>query len=152
MQRIGCFGPDISIELRHIASRPKIGRLIIEQECCSAQYGVVAIPKKLRLAAGRADPHADDVGLFRRRRDKGVPLLVVEIGLPVNKQLLGLVAMRLGVGLQHKGEQVLRRGRLEMKLVVSGLPRSIGAAEYDTVSLIEKHLRCAAGMTIGIVR
>src|SRR5262249_27142499 len=39
-----------------------------------------------------------------------------------------------------------------MIIVIAGLPRSIGAAEYDTISLIEKHLRRTTGVAIGIVR
>ncbi len=70
----------------------------------------------------------------------------------MDEKLLRRPAMRLGVGLQHQSEQAFRRGRLEMKLVVSGLPRSVGTAEDNTVSLVEKHLRRAAGMTIGVVR
>src|SRR5215469_3983191 len=39
-----------------------------------------------------------------------------------------------------------------MEFVISGFPRSISAAEYDTVSLVKKHLRRAAGMPIRVVR
>src|SRR5690606_2209839 len=151
VKRVGRLRPDIGIELWHVARRPQIRDLLVEQQRGSAQYGIVAVAKQLRLAARRADADADNVGPFRRRVAERPPFLFVEIGLSMNEEFLGRLAMHLAIGREYQLEQVLRGVLLEMEIVVAGLPRPIRTAKDQPVALVQEHLGGTTGVPIGIL-
>ena len=94
---------------------------------------------------GAADVRGSDMVISRENGNvrslgrglaEGLPFLIVEIGLAVDKEFLGRLAVNLLIGRHNHLQQLFGGVLLQVEIVIARLPRAVRAAEDDAVALI----------------
>lgn len=61
-KRVGRFGADVGVELRHITIGPKVGVPIVQHQRCPAKHGIITVTEELRFPVSRSNTHTDQIG------------------------------------------------------------------------------------------